>query len=143
MRWGRVPSIGDHEVASAVSSKHVNDSLTCVQNQFCPKQGSGELDFRLLPLSSRSNMCHHGVLLECSGTNEHDDGGTGAMFWFQTVVSQGRRAPPPTTDQVLHSTRKAYHGGHKSLTTPQMMSSSSSPFEPFPVLVLQIPTLHL
>ena len=143
-----MPSFGDrvlpdHEVASAVSSKHAIDSLTSVQNQFCLKQGCGELDFRLLPLPSRSNTCHHGVLLGCSGTNEHEDGGTGAMFWFQTVVSQGRRAPPPTTDQVLHSTRKAIPEVHKSLTTPQTMSYSSSPFEPFPVLFLQIPTLHL
>ena len=105
-----MPSIGDrvlpdHEVASAVSSKHVNDSLTSLQ------QGCGELDCRLLPLPSRSNTCHHGVLLGCGGTNEHEDGGTGARFWFQTVVSQGRRAPPPTTDQELHSTRKGYPGG--------------------------------
>ena len=56
---GRVPSIGDrvlpdHEVASAVSSKHV-DSSTFVQNQLCLKRGCGELDFRLLPLPSKSN----------------------------------------------------------------------------------------
>ena len=65
------------------------------------------------------------------------------MFWFQTAVSQGRRAPHPKLIKCYTQPGKPIPEVHKSLTTPQMMSCSSSSFEPFRVLLLQIPTLHL